>query len=168
MAKVTKIKISDTDRIAQLLQISPDAAVAYCEQVRAISRLGPKLQYKIINYYVSKYILLRPSPEQIAQWIRTEKSKIPSLRRKLKKEKHKTQTQPRRWNISKAIRKDRAYRLPEPKPSTSLPKDVVRTSYLDHQRLSHEKMERCPHNIPKIKVCAICDPGKFREMNGFD
>jgi hypothetical protein len=39
-----------------------------------------------------------------------------------------------------------------------LSKSDIRDHYLD--------MEKCPHGIPKFKLCAICDPKKYKAMWG--
>jgi|WetSurMetagenome_2_1015567.scaffolds.fasta_scaffold1011275_1 hypothetical protein len=52
-----------------------------------------------------------------------------------------------------------------PKP---YPKYLVKSSAQDTQRLSMDKLERCPHGVPRGKICAICEPDKFRDMVGFD
>jgi hypothetical protein len=63
--------------------------------------------------------------------------------------------------------KDHLVEKPRRKPQAR-PRYLVKSSVQDSQRVSESKLERCPHGVPRNKVCAICDPEKFREMVGFD
>lgn len=77
-------------------------------------------------------------------------------------------TTSRRWNISKAVHSERRFQNEGFGKPTPLPSYMVRKSYFDHTRVAEEKLEHCPHGVPRSRVCAICDPDKFREMTGID
>lgn len=47
-------------------------------------------------------------------------------------------------------------------------RNLDHTTSLDHERVAREKLDHCPHGVPKYQVCAICDPEKFKEIMGFD
>jgi hypothetical protein len=104
----------------------------------------------------------------LAELIRNENLIIPT--KKAKKEISRQKAPKKSWNrqIARAKKKLNRVLLDQPPSSSSLPKDVKRRSYLDGERISQEGMEHCPHGVPKFKVCAICDPEKFREINGWD
>lgn len=35
-------------------------------------------------------------------------------------------------------------------------------------RIAQDKLEKCPHGIPLTRVCAICEPERFRRETGID
>jgi hypothetical protein len=65
-------------------------------------------------------------------------------------------------------RKKKRYTYERPERPAPLPSYMVRTSHLDRERVPEAKLEHCPHGVPHSKICAICDPQKFREMTGID
>lgn len=165
-----------TSRISEMLKISQSEATKYCEEVRSISGLGDKLHYKTIAQYLVRYISENPSTQRMAELLRTPLPRIPSkkqlLRKKrlaAKKPKYRSARTPlQQRQITKEEKRVQRILRESESGSTSSPRDLVRTSIVDHQRVSPEKMAHCPHGVPLFKVCAICDPEKFREMNGFD
>jgi hypothetical protein len=156
--------MSATARIAELLKVSSTAAAQYCEEVRSISGLGTKLLYKTIFDYLSQHISESPSTQRLAELIRTTEL-ITSLR---KPKKRSISRRPKDWSNSEVYESLRRYQVDGRPGSTTVPADFVQIPYFDHERVSQEKIEHCPHGVPRIKVCAICNPEKFREMNGFD
>jgi hypothetical protein len=45
---------------------------------------------------------------------------------------------------------------------------VVRRTKNDYERVSPSKLRHCPHGVHIGKICAICEPDKFREATGED
>ncbi len=158
--------MSGSSRIAQLLKISPNEAMTYCEEVRSLSGLGTRLHYKVIAKYLAQNISQSPSPQKMVELIKTTKLNVPTKNQK--KRPVLIQAKSRRWNIEKASKRAKRYQTDRFSKPIAPPSYVVRSSFLDSERVSNEKLDHCPHGVPKIKVCAICDPEKFREMNGFD
>lgn len=157
-----------TYKIAELLKISYREAVAYCEEVRAKSGLGAALHYKTIAQHLAQHRPESPSSQRLAEIITKNKlSSAPVKKSKPKKVKPSLPPKTPKLGVPRRSRiKRRSYERPE-KPAL-LPSYLVRTSHLDRERVSKEKMEHCPHGVPKGRVCAICDPNKFREMTGID
>jgi hypothetical protein len=161
-----------TYKIAKLLKLSPLAATSYCEKVRSLSGLGSRLHYKTIAQYVTQHINEAQSPQIIAEFIqKNELSISPSPAVKPKRNKKKisqlhTQGDGKRKTPKRSKRKKtnrHEFEKPVPPPSY-----LVRTSYFDQTRVSEQKLEHCPHGVPHGRVCAICEPKKFREMTGMD
>ena len=153
-------------RVAELLRIPSGDAVLYCEEVRLHSGFGSKLKYKTIVQFLTENILQRPSPRRLAEIIKNNPSKIPAT----KKGKQLITKRRVRWNMKKELRKYNRNRdkYSEPAPTASRPNYFVRSSIHDQKRLSEEKLDHCPHGVPRIRVCAICDPDEFRKMSGID
>ena len=156
-----------TYKIAEMLKISPTAATVYCEEVRSMSGLGSTLHYKTIAQHVAQHLNEAPSPQRMVEFIKANKLPIlPAARAKLKKvsQLHAAsfvkRAAPSRKR-KKGKTKRYGYEKPVPPPSY-----LVRTSYFDQERVSEQKLEHCPHGVPHGRVCAICDPKKFREMTG--
>lgn len=53
-----------------------------------------------------------------------------------------------------------------PPKSNPKEKNVEPYDKLAHERISEQALAHCPHGVPKTRVCAICDPEKFKEING--
>ncbi len=53
-------------------------------------------------------------------------------------------------------------------PKASLPTSasLQKVTSFDDGRISSGSLDKCPHGIPKIKKCAICDPEGWRMENG--
>jgi hypothetical protein len=97
------------------------------------------------------------------------KSKTPKTKKaKPKKVKRATRASSRRWNISSAAGNARRFQNEDFGRPTPSPSYIVRKSYLDYVRVPEEKLDHCPHGVPRFRVCGICDPDKFREMTGMD
>jgi hypothetical protein len=161
---IWRLFMSRTSRLAQLLKVSPVAAASYCEQVRSITGLGPALHYKTIAQYVTRFVSEAPSAQRLAQLIQTTE-----LKTALKKPKKRSVSRrPINWSNSEVYKSLRRYQVEGRPGSSDRPDDAVRIPFSDHKRVSQEKLSHCPHGVPLIRVCAICDPEKFREMNGFD
>lgn len=45
---------------------------------------------------------------------------------------------------------------------------LVRRTKSDYERVSPNNLRHCPHGVPTGKVCAICEPDKFRDVTGED
>ncbi len=161
--------MSPTYKIAELLKISFREAVAYCEEVRLISGLGPALPYKTIAQHLAQNLTELPSPQRMVEIIR-ENNFLKPLPKKVqpKKVKRPLITSPLKRNIAKTRRKAKRHQFERPPKPAPLPKYLVRTSHFDQERVSEQKLEHCPHGVPHGRVCAICDPKKFREMTGID
>jgi hypothetical protein len=158
-----------TYKIAELLKISPIAATAYCEKVRSMSGLGSALHYKTIAQYVAQHQNEAPSPQRMVDIM--GKNKLPSPPLVKAKQKKVSQLHAssfvKRTASSKRKKKGKTKRYGYEKPVPS-PSYLVRTSYFDQERVSEQKLEHCSHGVPHGRVCAICDPKKFREMTGMD
>jgi hypothetical protein len=161
-----------TYKIAELLKLSPLAATSYCEKVRSLSGLGSRLHYKTIAQYVAQHINEAQSPQIIVRLIqKNELSSLPSAAVKPKRnEKKISQLHVRGYGKGKTpkrgkSKKTKRYEFAKPVPPPSY---LVRTSYFDQKRVSEDRLEHCPHGVPHGRVCAICEPKKFREMTGID
>jgi hypothetical protein len=42
------------------------------------------------------------------------------------------------------------------------------SSILDRERVTPDRMEHCPHGIPKGQLCGICNEKEFRSMTGIE
>jgi hypothetical protein len=160
-----------TYKIAELLKTSFSEAKKYCEEVRSISGLGSNLSYKTIAYHLAQHPAEVLSPEDMARIVKKYPAVIqPVQPAKQKKSKQVPLRKPKRWNIAKAVSKERRYTSQLDKPASPAPVSsyAVRTSYFDHIRVSEQELEHCPHGVSRLKTCAICDPEKFREMTGMD
>jgi hypothetical protein len=157
-----------TYKIAELLKISPIAATAYCEKVRLLSGLGPRLQYKTIMTLLVQHTD-EASPEKMAKLIGARKLSTASQTKinpkKMVSPFHAVIPNKRIQQKKRKGRKNRRFEELKPTPPPSY---LVRTSYLDNERVSEQKLDHCPHGVPYGRVCAICDPRKFREMTGMD
>jgi hypothetical protein len=157
-----------TYKIAELLKISPIAATDYCEKVRSLSGLGSALHYKTIAQHLFYHLSEAPSPQRMVELVRENKlpsGPITKVKQKKVSQLHVLSSRKRTVSrrIKKGIRKRYEYEKTVPQPSY-----LVRTSYFDQERVSEEKLNHCSHGVPKGRVCAICDPKKFREMTGMD
>jgi hypothetical protein len=47
-------------------------------------------------------------------------------------------------------------------------KDISSPIFRHDPRDHQEYLPKCPHGVPYIQVCAICDPKKFKIMTGID
>ena len=160
-----------TYKIAEMLKISYIEATKYCEDVRSRSELGSSLSYKVIAHYLAENLHEAPSSQRLAEIIKRYGAVATPIKKvKIKKIKPLPPSAPRRWNISRAMKKEKRAksRFERPTKPSPLPTYLVRTSYFDQERVSEQKLEHCPHGVPHGRVCAICDPKKFREMTGMD
>jgi len=41
-------------------------------------------------------------------------------------------------------------------------------SRFDRSRVAIDELEKCPHGVPKLQLCAICNPKEFHDMAGVD
>ena len=152
-----------TNKIAELLNMSSREVIAYCEEVRSISGLGAELQYKTIAQHLAQNPGESPSPQKMAEIVRANKLVLPPKQVKSKKVKRPLPTRPVRWNISKALKRNERYRPPERAKSTSLPKNVTRGSFFDHERVSEDQLKHCPHGVAQGRICAICAPHNAKD-----
>ena len=158
-----------TYKIAELLKISFREAVAYCEEVRSASGLGPALHYKTIAQHLEQHLPEVPSAKSMAEIVKENKLLKPSPRNtQPKKVKRQVLTKPVKQNSRRVRKRGKRSKFEWPKRPAPLPTYLVRTSYFDQERVSEQKLEHCPHGVPHGRVCAICDPKKFREMTGMD
>ena len=156
--------MNNTKLIAELLGISAKDAIAYCEEVRRRTGLGSALHYRAIAYYLILLQTISPSPLRIAEMINENKAKIVLGKKQTKSSKMKSG----RWNVEKARAKEQrslGERSAKPAPS---PKNLIRNSPVDQERVSDDKLKHCPHGVAQGRICAICEPEKFREMTGID
>ncbi len=140
-----------TSKIAALLEVSLTRAASYCEEVRSISGLGSSLPYKIIASQLEQHLPELLSPQKMAEILEKVQFKP-------------TSTRP---HISKSRKQRRSKKHDDARPIPA-PGYLVRTSYFDRERVAEDKLGHCPHGVPHGRVCAICDPKKFREMTGID
>jgi hypothetical protein len=160
--------MSGTNKVAILLDISFKDAGAYCHQVRVLSGMGPALHYKTIAQYLAHYIAELPSPQQLAEIIQTRKT--PELLIKKVPIKQTRQDLPIDSLSLRSKGRKKQRRVPFAaltKPNSILNQPDRNPSY-DKERVSEERLVHCPHGVPHGRVCAICDPEKFREMTGMD
>lgn len=156
-------------KVAELLKISFKASIAYCEEVRSISGLGHELPYKKIARTLAEHVQEVPSARRLAEILTGGKlPPVPLKKAEPKKVVKRAVTlspakRPVRSPGRKSSKKRFEYERPVPPPSY-----IKRGSYFDDQRVSEEKLEHCPHGVPHGRVCAICDPEKFREQTGMD
>lgn len=137
-----------TYKIAELLKISPIAAAAYCEQVRKLSGLGSKLTYKAILGFLVNNIRESPSPQRMVEIIQKDRLSREGA------------WQPNETHLRH--KKHTHLKLPH------MPKVILGPSFTSRERLPEEKLAHCPHGVPRGRICAICEPVKFREQTGID
>ncbi len=63
---------------------------------------------------------------------------------------------------------ERNARLLQGEPSLSHEGNIAPYHSVDHERVSSETLEHCPHGVPKTRVCAICDPARYKELYGVE
>ena len=138
--------MSAISKIANLLNISIEAAIAYCEEVRRLSELGDRLPYKAIARCL-KNNRNDISSQSIAEFIKENKYYVLHL------------------GSGNSVQYKTGKKAVKPKPQVD--KTPLRL-YPNQERVTEDKLKHCPHGIPFIRPCAICDPQKFREMTGID
>lgn len=144
------------------LRISIEDACSYCEAIRKLSGLGSRLQYRTIALLLRQN-LSDSSPESVAEIIKNEhliaqQETRSSLSKKIKRT-------PKGVYVSRAVNMGEIY---DPTKKPPPPSGVVHTSHLDQERVTEDKLKHCPHGVPLIRLCAICEPKKFSEMTGID
>jgi hypothetical protein len=138
--------MSGRSKVANLLNISLEAATAYCDEVRQLSGLGIRLPYKAIARCLAKN-LNNTSSQTIAEIIKENKFEV------------------LHQGSGNSVQYKTNRKSVKPKPQVD--KTPLRL-YPDQERVTEDKLKHCPHGIPLIRPCAICDPKKFREMTGID
>lgn len=184
--------MSATNSIAVLLGLSFSQAVSYCEQVRLLSGLGAKLQYKTINDQLKLNKPPYPDATSLANKIGSTSNPPKSTKTKgtkiigsvPKPSKHPVAKVPNltvkarfknkrsfsKANLKMVVPQEIFSGTPdfEPYVPSLLPKNVERYSYQNHERISSEDLDHCKHNIRSGQLCAICNPDEFRRMTGID
>ena len=143
-------------KIAMLLGKTEDEALQFCRSVQ--SKFGPELpSYKMIEQCLRCHPEARSDPERVYEILRTIRPNgkirptfIPDTGHDLPK--------PRR----------QAHSVSEPHPAPPPQKagDIIEMGHNDRQSI--DTFAKCPHGVPKIRTCAICDPRRFQQENNMD
>ena len=152
------------NRVAYLLGIPVSDAISYCEEVRKLCGYGSRLHYTVIAGFMDKNPTDR-SPQHIAEKIK--QNYPPEIQLPIQpKKKSRRPFYTGSYSVTPASIGGGYYDLHTEKASK--PSGIVHTSYFDQERVSPEKLEHCQHGVPLLRLCAICNPKKFREMTGID
>jgi hypothetical protein len=150
-----------TARIAKHLGISSTEAAQYCEQVRLLSGLGSKLSYQTIFMHMLTIKHPKPTPEELADAVRHTKHHPIQAQ----KQQRKLPGPQEKVSIYERFDGSGGFGQHEPSPMSA---GLTRRSLYDRQRVLPERLEHCPHGVPKGQICAICNPREFRQMTGID
>lgn len=157
------------DQLAKRFSLDSKAAKDYLVGVQSLFILH-KPSFKIIwGAITEENFTSLPSIFRMAELVRQNREKYPS-----KQTTHKVS-----FDTSKPLlqttKRDRYDLLLGTPPTFSEPEKqdrdrpkLIRHSKNDNERVSPDKLPHCPHGVPKGKICAICDPDKFREATGVD
>jgi len=121
--------MSETSQIAEMLKISLHEASAYCEEVRAISKLGNGLPYRKIALCLQMHIDESPSAQRLATFLQRMQWEVSPNKKAYRPHNQK------RWKVSKAIKSQKRYQAKASDKSVSFPKDLVHNSVYDQDRL---------------------------------
>ena len=167
--KVPKISQKIIDQITQSFSVTPEDAGTYLMNVQALFVLHkPRFNVIIDTLLAGNYNTL-PSPHQLADDIRNTWTNNPS--RLLKFIDKPISTNP----VLENIRRDRYDLLFETSAQNIEPEQrdkdrpkVIRKTVNDEKRVSPKNLPHCPHGVPKGKICAICEPERYKENVGID
>lgn len=151
-------------RISEILCCSEEDAREFCVKVQRVIGNNPP-PYRAIADFLTTAELENPNIEIVAEslvkagWDR---------KTKMKRSAKKTS---KRGKIGSSVRNFRFWNLPDPEEglsSSSREAGVESRSVFDKDRLPLHKAKKCPHGVPTILICAICNPKGFRKMTGID
>lgn len=148
--------------VAESLGMAPIQFAHYLQGVKREFKIAPPTNL-ILKYLVSPKITEPPVPSTLAKLI-SEQRGYPLKIDKTTIEPPLKVPKSTLNRARKKFEKNVLYRNLPPVPTSA--QDVTPYSKFDQERLSEKKLEHCPHGVPKTRVCAICDPEKFKEING--
>lgn len=145
--------------------------------------LQKKLGLKMPPYQVMVDAILEqgykelPAPAQAAEDIkiklldRQEKINIQTVQQKAAQKpknpyKHQYHGQSN-WHDRQKLGYAKLFDVERPIPS-GLEPGVVKHSVRDEERVLPERLEHCPHGVPRGRLCALCDPEEFKRMTGIE
>jgi len=151
-------------RISESLRCSEEDARKFCNEVqKAIGKSPPS--YKVIADCIGSKEPNDFNVESVA------KALLESGWDSSKKNKKSSKKAGKRSKTGSTVRNFRFWDLPDSssRASTSGREQGVESrSVFDKERFPLHKMKKCPHGVPTTRLCAICDPEKFKEMTGID
>ena len=162
--KTRKQKIEE---LSLLLSVTPGEIKSYLRNVQARFILNkPSFDVIIDTLLAGQYTTL-PSYQNLADTIKKVWTNNPSLQSKFTNKPTSTPA------LLKQVKRD-SYDLLLGTPNQNLetkqkdkdiPK-VIRKTINDEKRVAPNRLPRCPHGVARGKICAICEPDKFREFTG--
>jgi hypothetical protein len=149
---------NNTQRIAELLNVSESTAKVFCLEVQACFT-GKVPRYSMILEQLRK--TPNAPPREVAHAIQQRTSSRSSRRKR--RQRPTRPSPPRRLTNT-------AFTPPEePFPEELLtPRySYKRNTYKPRNRVELDSTDKCPHGVPTFRKCAICDPEGFREETGW-
>lgn len=165
--KVPKISQKIIDQISQSFSVTPEDASTYLINVQSLFVLHkPRFNVIVETLHTGKYTTL-PSPHQLADDIRNTWTKNPS---RLSKFIDKPISSKSMLENVKRDRYDLLFEMPtqnlEPEQRDKDRPKLIKRTKNDNERVLPNKLPHCPHGVPIGRICAICEPEKFRETTG--
>jgi hypothetical protein len=159
--------MSKVSRAAEVLHVTEPEAREFCLQVqKCFKNHVPKFP-AIASAIVSGQGTIK-SPDEIAKLIEDSRKGIMDA----KKPKGTGQaSSAKRLEASwkRGVRKRSGWRSRSwDEPSIMRKESGLRSVHFDRSRVAIDELEKCPHGVPKLQLCAICNPEEFHEMAGVD
>jgi hypothetical protein len=158
------MKIHKQD-VAQKFGMAPIQFSHYLQGIKREFKVAPPTAL-VLKYLASTDAALAPLPSAIAKKI-SEQNNYPL---KIGDKSNEPTLKVSKSRLARAQTKFEKNALLRnlPPVSNSRQQGVVSHDKFDNERVSEINLVHCPHGVPKIQVCAICDPERFREINGVD
>jgi|GEM_PF-5149191 len=167
MNEKTEKQIKQTiDQFTKRFSLDSKSAKSYLTSVQSQFILH-KPSFKVIfNIIAQENFITPPSPFRTAEIVRQkwEKNISKNKRRKISSDLSKPSLKAAKYDRYDLLGSPSQFLEPEER-DYDRPK-VVRRTKSDMERVSPNKLPHCPHGVPKGKICAICEPDKFREVTG--
>jgi hypothetical protein len=152
------------DQFAQIFPLTPDEARAYLFNVQSLFILNKPPFRIILDAVRAEKFKSLPTPLELAEVIRKIWTKNPSRLSKFKDETISPLSNPEK------SRRDRFDLILETSSPKYEPEEKERNRPIlishtvnDKQRVMPNRLPHCLHGVPISKICAICEPEKFRE-----
>jgi hypothetical protein len=167
--KAPKISQKIIDKMTQNFSVTPEDARTYLINVQSLFVLHKPRLNLIVDILLTEKFTVLPSPHQLADVIRNTWTENPS---RLSKFTDKPLSSKAMLEVGKKDSYDLLFEMPaqknEPEQRDKDRPKVIRKTINDEGRVSPKKLPHCPHGVPRGKICAICDPERFREYADVD
>ena len=157
--RVEKISLQLINQLAEQLGYSTEQTQTYCIEIWKYFKCAPPDLEMILDAY--KRVGVNKAPPS---WIAYSISIGRSQQRETVEKPEKISAYPQIENkVALKIEKE----IPKPvRKKIFASYGLEWTSILDRERVNPDRLERCPHGVPKGQVCCICNEKEFRDMTG--